>query len=552
MRLPATHLRWLFLFFGLIAVSASVALPLWSRAQPASATCATPRSAADSIFQSGEICMAISKDKKSSRAAQLQRLLDARGLVVPVADLSDSPDFEPENGATHIILFPNRAPWVSLSKSSDGEWQYSSLTAEQVPSEYQSTFSSISLWLQDALPDSFNQRIQINESIPLGFGWQYVIAGLWLAAALGLGLVVRFFVLGQVRGILSRLSIRIDQKLLHKLDTPVMLLVSTGFLSWRLADVQLPVHVATTSFLVLSVVLGLSGVLIASRIVDIAAGVWEIQAEETESKLDDQLVPLVRQFSRIIVWAVGILFVLQNNGVQVWSFIAGLGIGSLAFALAAQDTVANLFGALNIFLDKPFQIGDFVKVDGVIGTVEEVGFRSFRVRTFNNALVTIPNSKITTTNVENLGVRPRRRASMTLGLMYGTPPATIEAFIEGVRLVLAAHPRVDEGSEVHLNEFGGSSIDIMVTYQIDTDSWSEELRTKQENMLEIIRLAEAMKVGFAFPSTSLYVEQTPQHPAPSPETPTLDALRQTAAQFGPDGVLSRFHAASSNEKDSPT
>jgi MscS family membrane protein len=239
------------------------------------------------------------------------------------------------------------------------------------------------------------------------------------------------------------------------------------------------------------------------------------------------------------VWAVGILFVLQNNGVQVWSFVAGLGIGSLAFALAAQDTVANLFGALNIFLDKPFQIGDWVRVGDVEGVIEEVGFRSFRVRTFYNSLVTVPNSTITNCNVDNMGVRPRRRVKIMLGLTYDTPTERMQAYVEGVRAILAAHPMVEQTYEVHFNDFSASSLDILVYYHIVSNSWTEELETRAANFLEFIRLAEAMGVSFAYPSQSIYVESTPERPAAKPTARDQADLEATAASFGPGGSAAR-------------
>ena len=214
-------------------------------------------------------------------------------------------------------------------------------------------------------------------------------------------------------------------------------------------------------------------------------------------------------------------------------------LAPLAFALAAQDTVANLFGALNIFLDKPFQIGDWVKVGDVEGTIEEVGFRSFRVRTFYNSVVTVPNSTITNTNVDNLGVRHRRRCKLTLGLTYDTPPDTLQAFVEGVRAILAAHPNVEKTYDVHFYAFGASSLDILLNYHIIAESWTEELETRSANFLEFLRLAEALGVSFAFPSTSLYVESTPKEPMPAQDRPSVEDLQEIAAKFGPEGDASR-------------
>ncbi|MCP4853098.1 MAG: mechanosensitive ion channel, partial [Fuerstiella sp.] len=130
---------------------------------------------------------------------------------------------------------------------------------------------------------------------------------------------------------------------------------------------------------------------VAYRAIDIFMDVLARRASQTESKLDDSLVPLLRTAVRLFVTFVGLLFVLQNLDINVSSLIAGLGLGGLAIALAAQDTVRNLLGGVTIFADKPFEVGDWVVVDGVEGTIEAVGFRSTRVRTFYNSLISVPN-----------------------------------------------------------------------------------------------------------------------------------------------------------------
>src|SRR5690606_24921192 len=140
------------------------------------------------------------------------------------------------------------------------------------------------------------------------------------------------------------------------------------------------------------------------------------KAESTDSKLDDQLVPLLRKAMKIFVVLVGALFLLQNLDVNVASLVAGLGIGGVAVALAAKDTIANFFGSLMIFIDRPFQIGDWVKIGETEGIVEVVGFRSTRVRTFYNSLVTVPNAHFTEAAIDNLGMREYRRTSTVLNL----------------------------------------------------------------------------------------------------------------------------------------
>jgi MscS family membrane protein len=534
-----SSLRWLFLAAALVLLVASVVAPMVVVADgPPGDRCNNPREAADSLFVAPRpelSCVDAKPGERARLARQLKQILDARGLYVPVATLAEEPDFQPEDGTGRIQLLPVQAPWLVLERTDEGDWLYSRATMNQVPQLYGETFSGASLWFQSILPQVFQQRIPWIG----GYGWQYLLGVILIVSAVIIGLVVRLLVLSQLQRLALRLKLNVDRAVLKRLDNPVMVLVIGGIIAWRLPDLQLPIDASRTTYILLSIVLGLAGILAASRLVDVFTGFWEAKTAETESRLDDQLVPLVRQISRIIVWVIGILFVLQNNGVQVWSFVAGLGIGSLAFALAAQDTVANLFGALNIFLDKPFQIGDWVRVGDVEGTIEEVGFRSFRVRTFYNSLVTIPNSVITNTHVDNMGARHRRRVKTTLGLTYDTPPDKVQAFVEGVRAVLAAHPKVQKTYEVHFYDFGASSLDILVYYHVVVESFTEELETRAANFLEFIRVAEELGVAFAFPSTSVYLESTPDKPLPPHPSPPIADLEATAARFGPGGDAAR-------------
>ena len=179
--------------------------------------------------------------------------------------------------------------------------------------------------------------------------------------------------------------------------------------------------------------------------------------------MDEQLIPIIRRTLQGIVLAGGLIQVLSILEVNVTTLIAGISIGGLAIALAAQDTIKNLFGSLTIFMDKPFQIGDWINFSGVDGTVEEVGFRSTRVRTFANSLVYVPNGKLADMVVNNYGLRAFRRFKMTLTITYNTPPLLIEKYVEGVRAIIANHPAVRKpGFEVHLNSMSNSSLDILV------------------------------------------------------------------------------------------
>jgi MscS family membrane protein len=256
--------------------------------------------------------------------------------------------------------------------------------------------------------------------------------------------------------------------------------------------------------------------------VDLAASYFEVLAERTESKFDDLLVPMIRRALKIIVIAFGLLFIADNLNIDITSLLAGLGIGGIAFALAAKDTVENVFGSLTVMFDKPFEIGDWIKINDLEGTVEEVGFRSTRIRTFYNSQISIPNSRLVSTAVDNLGRRRYRRLSTTLGIQYDTPPEKIDAFCEGVRELIRRHPYTRKDFYmVYFNEFADFSLNILLYVFHETPDWATELRERHRLLRDIVRLAKRIGVEFAFPTQTLHVSSLPQplHVSSDPAPP---------------------------------
>ena len=281
-----------------------------------------------------------------------------------------------------------------------------------------------------------------------------------------------------------------------------------------------------------------AGVLVGFRLVDVATDYWQVVAAGTESKLDDQLVPLERTTGKIFVGAIGAVFVLQNLDINITSLIAGLGLGGLAVALAAQDTLKNLLGGATILADKPFQVGDWVIVGEIEGTVEQVGFRSTRIRTFADSLITVPNARMTDTAVNNMGQRTWRRYYTTVGIAYHTDPDRIQAFVEGVRAIVRSNDRMRHDYYiVELHSFGDFALNIMVYTFIGASNWNEELRTRHVFNLDIIRLAQELQVEFAFPTQTLHVASHIQGEQPLPSERDRDDLAATVEGFSPDGQL---------------
>jgi MscS family membrane protein len=215
---------------------------------------------------------------------------------------------------------------------------------------------------------------------------------------------------------------------------------------------------------------------------------------------------------RIIIIIIGTMSILNEWGINVSAFIASLGLVGMAFALAAKDTAANLFGSLVIFTDRPFKVGDWILTPNVEGTVEEIGIRSTKVRTFAQALVNVPNAVIANTAITNWSRMGKRRIKMRLGLTYSTKTAQMEKILEELRALLKNHKDVHQDSiMVNFDQFENSSLSIFCYFFTTTTVWAEYLSVREDINLKMMKIVESNEASFAFPSQSLYVESLPQN-----------------------------------------
>lgn len=219
----------------------------------------------------------------------------------------------------------------------------------------------------------------------------------------------------------------------------------------------------------------------------------------------EQVLPFLRDLSKIIVIVGAVIAIIVAWDKDPTALLAGLGIGGLAIGFAAKDTIANIFGSVTIFADRPFQVGDWVIIGPTEGIIEEVGFRTTKVRTFGKSLVTIPNSLIANTPVENFSRRPRRRVKQNLGILYETPISTVEEAVNGIRKILTEHEEVEqEPMLVYFNDFGDSSLTLFIYYFTTTSNWSRYLGIRQDVNIAIMKLFENLGVEFAYPTRTLW------------------------------------------------
>jgi MscS family membrane protein len=218
-------------------------------------------------------------------------------------------------------------------------------------------------------------------------------------------------------------------------------------------------------------------------------------------------LPLFRKMAKVLLIALGAVSVLNELGFQVASLLAGVGIGGIALALAAQKTVENLFGSVSISVDQPFRIGDFVKLaDGTTGNVEAIGMRSTRIRTLDRTVVTIPNGKLAEMTAETFAARDRMRLFVNLGLVYGTTAAQMRDVLSGIERVLRSHPKIwPDAVPIRFTSFADSSLNVEVVAWFQTSDWAEFTLIRQEMLLAFMEVVERAGTSFAFPTRTLHV-----------------------------------------------
>ena len=309
----------------------------------------------------------------------------------------------------------------------------------------------------------------------------------------------------------ARTKTQYDDLFLEGVKKPAELLVVIGGLFVAVQLLRLPsapVDLHRFALAILKVLVTLDVAWALFNMVSLLENYLEKWVSRTESTLDDNLLPFVRKSLRIFVVFLAVIMTIQNLGYSISGLLASLGIGGLAVALAAKDTLSNVFGSLMIILDRPFHIGDWVKAGDLEGTVEEVGFRSTKIRTFGKTMISVPNSVITNMAVDNFSRMPKRRIKLTVGVTYETRPAQMREAVAAIRAMLAAHPAIDqEFSLVNFTDFGASSLDILVYCFTQTTVWADYLAAREDVCLKIMEVLEGMGLEIAFPSRTVYLQQ---------------------------------------------
>jgi len=336
---------------------------------------------------------------------------------------------------------------------------------------------------------------------------ELVLAFLYLAGAQVLRSVVVARISRRLMALAARTETRADDLAVQAITGPLgTIVLLTGFyLALRLLTAG-RVEITSVSghlFRALLTVIVAWGLF---RLVDAAAVLLGELARRSETPLDDSLVPLLRKAGKLLIGLLAFVLAAQNLGYSVSGLLAGLGLGGFAFALAAKDTIANLFGGVTILADRPFRAGDWITFERTEGVVEEIGLRSTRIRTFAKTVVSVPNQTLANATVENHSLMPRRRVKLTVGVTYDTTPGQLRELVRRVEELLRGHAEVhQEFMLVKFIDFGPSSLDLLVYYFTAATDWDRHLSVRQQINLAIMDIVEGMGLSIAFPTQTVHL-----------------------------------------------
>jgi len=454
------------------------------------------------------------KKEAYEKAKKIKDVLDGKGLKIDFSKVPRDPNYLDSVNVSEQFMgkplnryspFPLRLPDIYVEKIGT-RWYFSKETIDKIDSIYADTFPWKFLQAQNKFPKLFEKTI---------FGvliWKPIGVFLILIISLILFFILNpiiFFILKSTQKLILKKTSFKSFDILHELTRPLVYIIIVRFIKKALPSFQL---LEFNSYLLtgLQIAETIFWIFVFIKLAKLILSLYSDLTKKSRSKLDRQLAPILNKLLVGFVIFIGSLHVLTIFGVDPTTVLAGASIGGIAIAFAAQDSVKNLLGTIVIFLDQPFQLGDWVVIGGVEGAVENVGFRSTIIRAADTTLFQVPNSLVTEAEINNKGLRTFRRYNTELGIRYDTPPELIQEFVNGIREIIIAHPHTrSESYNVEFTGFGDSALLIMVNVYFKRLDWGGEQSSKHRLHMGIVRLAAALGVDFAFPSSTLMIEQLP-------------------------------------------
>jgi len=349
--------------------------------------------------------------------------------------------------------------------------------------------------------------------------WQYVASLIFIVLAFYAAKFIDFIFRVQLKRLTARTKSTADDLLVDLARGPVKISQFVILLHVGLRVFAWPEWAASFISNGLKIVVAASITYVVLKLVDLGMTVWRKRMESAgDALLDAQLFPVISKSAKVFVVVVAALVTTQNLGMNVTGLLASLSIGGLAVGLAAQDTLSNLFGAVALFADKPFRVGDRVQLDSIDGSVEAIGLRSTRIRNLDGHLVTVPNRTMANASLTNVSKRPNIKTVMNVGITYDTPADKVERALVIIEEIFKPHPKTAD-LIISFNKFNDSSLNILVVHWWNSTDFKEYLAGFQKLNLELKRRFDAEGIDFAFPTQTVYVKNGGPADSPLPVTP---------------------------------
>ena len=337
--------------------------------------------------------------------------------------------------------------------------------------------------------------------------WKYLFSLIYIFLAFYVSKLADYLTRVWLKKWTERTQTKFDGLVLELLNGPVKVVLFVIFLRIGLDVFQWPDLVQKLLAKGFTVIVACSLTYMGLKFIDLLMGYWKHRATaEADRTFDEQLFPIVRKTLKLFIIVVAALVTLTNIGIDVTAAIASLSVGGLAVGLAAQDTLANLFGAVAVFVDKPFRIGDRIQLDNVDGTVESIGLRSTRVRNLNGHLITVPNKTMGNATIINVTRRPNIKTEMNIGITYDTPAGKVRQALKILEEIYRGHAMTSD-LIISFNKFADSSLNILVVHWWNSTDFKAYLAGMQELNLTIKERFDAEGISFAFPTQTLYLKQ---------------------------------------------
>ena len=437
-------------------------------------------------------------------ARQLKVVLDRELWIqyellsaIPQGDLDDSLPSDLERlgtiGDTEILLAQ------VADRAERRVWKFASGTVARIPELYtQFGYGRLGEYLPEAMFEIRFLEVQL---------WQWAGLLLLIPVALFVSWLGGRILFAALRPIVARTKTHVDDRILDAARKPLRFLLALGIFMVGALGLAMAVPVYTTLGILSKVLVVVLVSWFGLRLIDVFTETLRENLNAAGKDAVAAVLPLGQRVAKAFLGILAVVLAMQNLGFNVTGLIAGLGVGGLAIALAAQKSVANLFGGVSLVADQPVRVGDFCRFgDGKIGTVEEIGLRSTRVRTLDRTLVTIPNAEFSEVQLENFGPRDRIRLFTVLNLRYETSPDQLRYVLTELRKLLAAHPMITESpARARFVALGPHSLDVEIIAYVCTNDWNEFLQIREDFFFRVMDIVEASGTGFAFPSQTLYL-----------------------------------------------